>query len=231
MAGGWNRPVRGTWVSRHHDELQGGVDPTMPETACLHIQTRESDPIRVVELPGTSVRIGRASYCEVRLSEPELAEEECRLKRRGGAWQLVPARGSAFVSIDGRSVDEACPLPYDVPFRVGEHWLTLRPTATSVQGWDDYRVPRPSMSAPPHEDFRPAAYRGPVGPVEPPRPVPSSAPTPPPAAPVDTPDHLARWTERHDQRVGRLKAGQGEKRWEERWRAAGERLRARAAAS
>ena len=75
----------------------------MPETACLHIQARDSDPIRVVELPGTSVRIGRASYCEVRLAEPELAEEECRLKRRGGSWQLVPARASNFVWIDGRS--------------------------------------------------------------------------------------------------------------------------------
>src|SRR5262245_17096190 len=159
MAGGWNRPVRGTWVSRHHDELQGGVDPTMPETACLHIQARESDPVRVVELPGTSVRIGRASYCEVRLTEPELAEEECRLKRRGGSWQLVPARSAGFVWIDGRSLEEACPLPFDVPFRVGDHWLTLRPTTTSAPTWDHYQAPPPAASATILEDIRIGAYR------------------------------------------------------------------------
>ena len=89
----------------------------MPDTACLHIQARDSDPIRVVELTGTPVRIGRASYCEVRLAEPDLADEECRLRRRGGTWQLVPSRPAAFVWIDGRSVEEACPLSFDVPFR------------------------------------------------------------------------------------------------------------------
>src|SRR6266446_2923841 len=65
------------------DVAQGGGRPTMPETACLHIQARDSDPIRVVELAGVSVRIGRASYCEVRLPAPELADEECCLRRRG----------------------------------------------------------------------------------------------------------------------------------------------------
>ena len=41
----------------------------MPESTCLHIQDRESGPIRVVELPWISVRIGRAAYCEVRLPD------------------------------------------------------------------------------------------------------------------------------------------------------------------
>ena len=50
-------------------EAQGGVDPTMPESTCLHIQDRESGPIRVVELPWISVRIGRAAFCEVRLAD------------------------------------------------------------------------------------------------------------------------------------------------------------------
>ena len=63
----------------------------MPESTCLHIQDRESGPIRVVEIPWISVRIGRAAYCEVRLPEHDLAEEVCRLYRRGRTWHLVPA--------------------------------------------------------------------------------------------------------------------------------------------
>src|SRR4051794_29101221 len=169
----------------------------MPETACLHIQARDSDPIRVVELPGTSVRIGRASYCEVRLAEPELAEEECRLKRRGGSWQLVPARASNFVWIDGRSVEEACPLPFDVPFRVGEHWLTLRPTAGPAATWGGYQAPRPSPAARTlHDEFRAAPYRGASGPARPTPAVPPSAPS----SGTEATDHLARWRERQEQR-------------------------------
>ena len=62
----------------------------MPESACLHIQANESDPVRVVDLRGGPVRIGRAASCDVRLADADLADEECRLRRRGGAWQLVP---------------------------------------------------------------------------------------------------------------------------------------------
>src|SRR5271155_229117 len=69
-------------------ETHGGVAPTMSESTCLHIQDRESGPIRVVELAWISVRIGRAAYCEVRLSEHDLADLACRLKRRGNSWHL-----------------------------------------------------------------------------------------------------------------------------------------------
>ncbi len=55
----------------------------MPESTCLHIQDRESGPIRVVELPWISVRIGRAAYCEVRLPDDQVAEEACRLTAQG----------------------------------------------------------------------------------------------------------------------------------------------------
>ena len=40
----------------------------MPESTCLHIQDHESGPIRVVDIPWISVRIGRAAFCEVRLT-------------------------------------------------------------------------------------------------------------------------------------------------------------------
>src|SRR5262249_9027815 len=98
----------------------------MPESTCLHIQDRESGPIRVVELPWISVRIGRAAYCEIRLAEQGLAEEACRISRKGRTWTLTPLGDRGLVLLDGRSVDGSCPLPFDVPFRVGGTCLTLR---------------------------------------------------------------------------------------------------------
>ena len=77
----------------------------MPESTCLHIQDHESGPIRVVDIPWISVRIGRAAFCEVRLTADDLADEACRLYRRGRAWHLVPvgARGTRSWSEAGRS--------------------------------------------------------------------------------------------------------------------------------
>jgi hypothetical protein len=66
----------------------------MAESTCLHIQDHESGPIRVVDIPWISVRIGRAAFCEVRLSSDDLADEACRLYRRGRSWHLVPAGGT-----------------------------------------------------------------------------------------------------------------------------------------
>ena len=189
----------------------------MPDTACLHIQARDTDPVRVVALPGASVRIGRASYCEVRLAEPELAEEECRLRRRGKSWQLVPTRRDGSVRLDGKSIEQPCPIAFDVPFRVGEHWLTLRPTGSAAPEWGLYRSPSPRD--------RPTAVR----------PESAAFPAPPEEPSTDATsrandvgsDLLARWEGRRRGRVGALGAGVEQKRWEERWKAAGERLRAR----
>jgi tetratricopeptide (TPR) repeat protein len=196
----------------------------MPETACLHIQARDTDPIRVVELPGTSVRIGRASYCEVRLSEPELAEEECRLRRRGGAWQLVPARrGGGSVRVDGQAIAQPCPIPFDVPFRVGDHWLTLRPTSTADPDWASSYRPTPPMELPPApraslEDLRAEPLSGDV---------PGSGRTDRPSSEAE-PDHLSRWQARRPRRDGGPGVARARNLWEDRWKAAGERLRARA---
>ena len=63
----------------------------MTESTCLHIQDHESGPIRVVELPWISVRIGRALHCEVRLTNHDFPEEICRLQRRGRSWRLLPS--------------------------------------------------------------------------------------------------------------------------------------------
>ncbi len=107
----------------------------MPESTCLHIQDRESGPIRVVDIPWISVRIGRASYCEVRLPEPDLAELACRLHRRGGAWNLVPVDHKSAIWLDGERVAKTCPLPFDVPFAVGPFCLTLRQDRAAQPEW------------------------------------------------------------------------------------------------
>ncbi len=110
----------------------------MPESTCLHIQDRESGPIRVVELSWISVRIGRAAYCEVCLPEGRLPDEACRLTRRGRTWSLVPAQRGKKVLLDGRPLDGPCPLPFDVPFRIGRYCLTLRRDVAAEPDWELY---------------------------------------------------------------------------------------------
>ena len=115
----------------------------MPESTCLHIQDRESGPIRVVELPGISVRIGRAAHCEVRLTNHELADEICRLQRRGQSWRLLPGSTQSPVFLEGRRLSGSCFLPFDVPFRVGEYCLTLRRDRSAEPDWELYAGPAP----------------------------------------------------------------------------------------
>jgi tetratricopeptide (TPR) repeat protein len=115
----------------------------MPESTCLHIQDRESGPIRVVELSGISVRIGRAAHCEVRLTQHELADEICRLQRRGQSWRLLPGSTQSPVFLAGRRLSGSSLLPFDVPFRVGEYCLTLRRDRSAEPDWELYAGPAP----------------------------------------------------------------------------------------
>jgi hypothetical protein len=131
----------------------------MTESSCLHIQDRESGPIRVVELPWSSVRIGRAAHCEVRLTQDELADEICRLQRRGQSWRLLPGSIESPVFLAGRRLSGPCSLPFDIPFRVGEYCLTLRRDRAAEPDWDLYAGP-----APPHADH---SQRPPVAEDEP----------------------------------------------------------------
>ncbi len=196
----------------------------MPDTTCLHIRVGESDPIRVFEIAGMSVRIGRASFCEVRIPEPELAEEECRLRKRGGAWQLVPARPANAVTIEGRPVDATCPLPFDVPFRVGGHWLTLRATNSAQPDWTEYAASRPAEAAPSSAVAREGFRAAPLADIAPPV-VETKAHTPA-QAPANV-EHLADWRSRQEQRLNRTRTGNSQRSWEERWKAAGDRLKTR----
>ncbi len=66
----------------------------MTKSTCLHIQDHESGPIRVVELPWISVRIGRAAHCEVRLIEifvDAFGQDEGLKVRAEGDPQVVKA--------------------------------------------------------------------------------------------------------------------------------------------
>lgn len=185
----------------------------MPEATFLHIQTRDSAPTRVLEIPGASVRIGRGEQCEVRLGEPTLAEVQCMLRKRGETWHIQPVGPPGRVSIDGRAVEQPRPLPLGVVVRVGDHWLTLRPAEpASFEGWGSYA---------PHEHSGFAGDRGPAT---------TFAARGESTAVADAErDRLRRWQERQEQRDRWLKARKEERRWEARWRAAGENLRSRTA--
>ena len=113
----------------------------MPESTCLHIQDRESGPIRVVEIPCISVRIGCAAFCEVRLTDRDLAEEACKLQRRGRTWHLIPLGPKGSVLVQDRPIEGPCPLPFEVPFRVGSICFTLRQDRSSDPDWEMYRTP------------------------------------------------------------------------------------------
>ena len=119
----------------------------MPESTCLHIQDRESGPIRVVDIPWISVRIGRAAYCEVRLTEDDLADEACRLYRRGRSWHLVPVAAKARSWSTAGPWPPRAPLPFDVPFRVGRYCLTLRHDRAAEPDWEMYARARCRLSA------------------------------------------------------------------------------------
>jgi tetratricopeptide (TPR) repeat protein len=193
----------------------------MPESTCLHIQGRESGPIRVVELPWISVRIGRAAYCEVQLAEFELADEACRLQRRGRSWHLVPVGARGMVSLDGRPVVTACQLSFDVPFTIGPYCLTLRRDRAAEPDWEMYQGPAPPQlnHSAPMRDVRFSADAGPDRPTIGIRTRPTTDPEPPPVAVVDRTE-----SKRHPS-----SQGPGVKdRWEARFRAAGAELKARA---
>ena len=43
-----------------------------------------------------------------RLTSDDLADEACRLYRRGRSWHLVPVGGKGKILVDGRSVRPLC---------------------------------------------------------------------------------------------------------------------------
>ena len=171
----------------------------MGEPACLHIQDRAWGPIRVVEIPWISVRVGRSARCEVRLSDPSLPREVCQLERRSGEWRITPLGRECVIELGDRSVQCTSPLPFDVPFRVGSYVFTLRRDRASQPDWAMHEMRIPPVVAGSRGEFARVSFTTP----EPP-----TAPTKPPAASSPS------WVRETD-------------RWANRWRQAGASLEKR----
>ncbi|MFO0953865.1 MAG: hypothetical protein U0835_22460 [Isosphaeraceae bacterium] len=195
--------------------------PTMPESVSLHVQARDSQTIRVVEVRGGTARIGRAPYCEVRLNDPDVPHEACRLRRQGSVWMLVPggSRSSACVLVEFEPLDEPRPLPVGVPFRVGPYRLSLEAAETSEPSWGAREVPRIQPVEPQGatvETSRVAESSWAAEAVSP------AAPAPKPAAPRPE----AGWGSREPSQDRWTRQEEQARRWESRFRAVGEKLRA-----
>lgn len=188
-------------------------DRAMPETTYLQIRGGDTDATRVVELPGAAIRVGRGAVCEVRLDDPDLAEVQCLLRRRGETWHVQPIGPVGLVSIEGEAVDHLRPLPADVPLKVGACVIVIRPEGDGfrepieIDGSADSDLGAEHASRP----IRPAGAL-----------VSASA-----AGGDIAEERLRRWQIRLEQRERWLQARQEEKKWESRWRAVGEGLRAR----
>jgi hypothetical protein len=194
----------------------------MPNSTCLHVRERESGPIRVVEIPWVSVRIGRASYCEVRLADVDLPPEVCRLRRRGGSWQLVPLAAKTWVQVDGRPVESPCPVLYGAPFFVGRYSLTLRRDRSAEPDWELTEAPvsRPldcSYVGVMREDTTAVTSSSPWEAIPLPRQLPPPVAVPPDPAPAGGAAQTGT--------SGRSMPSFGND-WEARWRAAGAQIKA-----
>ena len=185
----------------------------MPENAALHIQARDSDPVRVIDLHEASARIGRAAYCDIRLPDPEIGEEECRLRRRGDSWHLLPSeRTTGCVWLDGRPIEGPSPLDFGMSFRVGSHRLTL--VASDAEPvWSRAPAP-PSAPVVRHDLSGLAASAAPELPSKP------LAARPRPAGRLS--DEWQSRPDGHDRWVHTLEQT---RKWETRFRAVGAKLR------
>ncbi len=188
----------------------------MPETTILHIRSRGPTPARVLELTGLAARVGSGAQCEVRLDDPGLAEVQCVLRLRGRGWHVQPLGPRGGVALDGEPVERQRPLPLGASLTVGEHVLTLQAAGGEAPGVGSFDEPigvevleAEIGPAPAALDAAESTSQGRV-------------------AEVDQ-DRLARWQASLERRERWLKSRQEELRWEKRWRAAGERLRARSA--
>ncbi len=119
----------------------------MSKPACLHIQDRAWGPIRVVEIPWLSARIGGTARCEVRLPDPNLTAEVCRLERRLGAWRLVSLGSDVELEVGGKSITGWALIDFDLPFRIGTCVLTLKRDRASLPDWAMHGRAIPALEA------------------------------------------------------------------------------------
>jgi len=222
--------VAATRSHRTSDPTSGGPrSASVAATSYLQIQTPGEPTARVLELgPGLgSVRVGRGIQCEVRLNQVGLGDVQCILRRRGDDWHFQPVGPPGRIWIDGRAADNQQVLPPHSTLQVGRFRLKVHQSEPSEQGQTRGSFDAPiTVGAEPVEPT-PKAVAQPIPPVPPepaiqPEPVGS-------AGPSASDDRVKRWQSRLDQRDQWLKDRQSEKRWEARWKAAGETIRARSA--
>ncbi len=200
-----------------------GDRPEVAGPAVVHVQKAGEAAFRVVELPEGPVRVGRAPQCEVRLDDIDsIGDVHCLFRRRGEAWHFQPVGPAGLVWIDELPADEQAVIPSGVPFRVGHHWLTFRSARDASNDRGSFRSPIPVEPAEPAPEPqpRPAAAR-----------TPDEVPEPAAAEGGEgtADDRLKRWQNRLDQRERWIRDRQDEKRWEARWKAAGESIKAKGA--
>lgn len=200
--------------------LQAMSDST---STFLHIQARGSSASRVLELTTASVRVGGGSHCEVRL--PGLASTEllCVVRRRGEDWQVQPIGPPGQVAIDGIPIERPRPWPVGVPLRVGDHLLCLHRPADEPNRPGSFQDP--IAIVPESIETEPAAASAEIE-EKPDEPTERTESTDS-ASTHSEKERLARWQASLERRERWLKARREERKWEHRWRVAGERLRAR----
>ncbi len=196
--------------------------------AYLHIETDDGTPTRVLELGATPVRVGRGIQCEVRINQVGLGDVQCTIRRRGDEWQVQPVGPPGRIWLDNRPTDQQRSLPVGSTLRVGRATLTIHHADPDHQGRGSFDAPITVNAEPVETVVEPiapspeAAVAAEVEPIVEPDPTHAE-----PTASVPE-DRVKRWQSRLDQRDQWLKDRQSEKRWEARWKAAGETIRARA---
>jgi len=218
--------VAATRPHRTPAESSGGPRSSVAATSYLHIQASGEPTSRVLELGSGSVRVGRGIQCEVRLNQVGLGDVQCILRRRGDDWHFQPVGPPGRIWIDGRPADNQQVLPPFATLQVGRFRLKIQEPEPTEQVRGSFDAPITVGAEPVDPTPTPTAKALPQS-------TPLSPPDPPePAAnpdPSTGDDRVKRWQSRLDQRDQWLKDRQSEKRWEARWKAAGETIRARSA--
>lgn len=168
----------------------------MPEFLSLDILSPLEDRPRSVDLFGASVRIGRGPQCEVRLQDAALAEVECLLRRRGTTWYVLPQGMLGNLAIEGRSVEGLMPLDLGMVLRVGEHRLVLRRTQVGPRVVGSFETPIEIDSRTADNERSQSRQQ----------------------------ESFARWQTQVAQRDRWLQSRREERRWQARWKAAGQNL-------
>ncbi len=203
------------------------MPPRAAHSSYLHVLTRTGGAARVVPLTGTLVRVGRGAGCDVPIDDPRLADVHCVLRRRGEGWTVEPAGLAGRVLVDGVTIQGPQPLSPGATVRIGEVRLSLH----ALVGDADPSTPG-SFETPLAVEATSVEPRVLASGSDPavPSPIPDATPAPSDPDADSEAERLARWQASLEFRERWLASRREEQRWEQRWRSAGDRLKARSPA-